>query len=63
MSTSFRLLESGSGEGRQGQHKSKELGEFKLHKLLGLPRLHRLHEVDGGREGRLLRGLEGVERD
>ena len=63
MSTSFRLLESGSGEGRQGQRKSKEWAECKLHKLHGLHGLHRLHKADGSREGRRARGLEGVGRD
>src|ERR1039457_5731699 len=63
MSTSFRLLESGSGEGRQGQRKSKEWAECKLHKLHGLHGLHGLHEVDGGREGRVWRGWGGVGRD
>ena len=63
MSPSFRLLESGSGEVRQGRRKSREWAEFKLHKLHGLDGLHGLHEVDGGREGPLLRGLEGVGRD
>ena len=58
MSTSFRLLESGSVEGRQGQRKSEELGEFKLHKLQGLNGLHRLPEADGSRKGRQSHGLE-----
>jgi|ERR1017187_2010020 hypothetical protein len=42
--------------------KSNELGESELRKLLRLPGLHRLPGVDTGREGRLLRGLEGVGR-
>ena len=63
MSSSFRYLRSDYGLRWQRLCKSKELGGFKLYKLLGLPRLHRLHEVGGEREGRLLRGLEGEGRD
>jgi hypothetical protein len=42
--------------------KSNEMGESELRKLLGLPGLHRLPGADMGREGRRLRGLEGVGR-
>ena len=62
MSTCFRWVKSGTGQGWQRLRKCNELGEFKLHKLHGLNGLHRLHGVDGGREGQRLHGLAGFGR-
>src|ERR1035441_4322126 len=46
--------------GWQRRHKAKELKAFSIQELHGLNGLHGLHEADGRREGRWLRGLEGV---
>jgi hypothetical protein len=47
---------------RQERHKAEELKAFSIQELHGLNGLRGLHEADGEREGRWLRGLDGVGR-
>ena len=51
------LLDS---KGAEGRNTLDEIKEFELHRLHGFNALHWSPEAGGEREGRRLRGLEGV---